>query len=249
MFTLTTHTIQKYLQKNKQQKIKKSSGLDKLHSSTPNSKENLLFKKESKNKLKRKLKILIDKKDVLKVYNLFLILRKAIKNPSLEYGYVRTKSGNVIKLKRDEKNHLVFSDDLIKEGKEKGLHTSIHNHPQGTTPLSSPEDIRSYAEYWIKYGVSTNERGICRVKNKNKHALTETQSTKLEEKLTNIKKQMKKEFHEYLKKEGIDWKEYKKKDKSKYNRELNDFVDENIDRYVPMYQKVLNEYNMEITFI
>lgn len=28
-----------------------------------------------------------------------------------------------------------------------------------------------------------------------------------------------------------------------------DFVDENIGEYVPLYQKVLNEYNMEITFI
>lgn len=57
------------------------------------------------------------------------------------------------------------------------------------------------------------------------------------------------DFHNHLKYNGVNWKEYKKEDKSKYDRELNDFVNEHVKKYVPMYRKALSPYNMEITFI
>ena len=79
--------------------------------------------------------------------------------------------------------------------------------------------------------------------------MSEKQLDSIEEKISDIKEKMSDDFHNHLKDNGVNWKEYKKKDKSKYDRELNDFVNEHVKKYVPMYQKALNPYNMEVTFI
>ena len=180
--------------------------------------------------------------------NLFTKLDETIKNPSLEYGFARTKSGRIVKLERDENNHLKIPEDIQKEGREKGLHTLIHNHPQGTSPLASPEDIRSFAEYGSKYGISKNELGTFRVKNNNGPQNKEI-SEQIEEEVSKVKKRIKKDFNQHLKDKGIDWREYKKQNNKRYKKECLEFTNENIEKYVPWYQETLNKYGMEVIFI
>lgn len=227
----------------------RSGGLNKLNSNPQiNSSNDKTPTKISKNQFKRKMKIIADKKDVNKLTNLFSKLDKLIEDPSLEYGLARTKSGKIIELTRDKDNHLKIPEDVQEEGRKKGLHTLIHNHPKGTSPLSSPEDVGSFAEYGSEYGISKNELGIFRVKNNNISG-NRKNATQIESAIADVKTEMKKDFHNHLKDQGIDWREYKKQNKTKYKQECLEFTNENIEKYVPWYQEALNPFNMEVIFI
>ena len=204
----------------------------------------------SKNNFSMEVNGFVDSKDIPKIYRQLHTLNNRIKNKNLEHGNVRRKDGKLSKLNRSKiKNKVLLSSRLKRLGKRVGLHTAIHNHPIGESPLASPEDIGTYSKYKIKYGISANDFGIFIVKNNNPGGNMK-KSKKIEKHVEKIRQRMKKDFHKTLSEEGIDdWKKYKEENKEEYNERLHDHVNHNNNKYVERYQECLNKCGMEVKFI
>ncbi len=194
--------------------------------------------------LRKKLNGFVDKNDMDGVVNLIYKFKPQIHYGSIEYASAITKNGIINAFTNWNRNGVDMPSWLKKGGFNKDNPTLIHNHPDNTTPLPSPEDLVLYAECGIKYGIITNKFGTVFIKNngleKNKNNLKN-----LENCVLSIKKEILSDFHKSKK----NWMDLKENNEDIYNKLLNDYAIKHNDKYVELYKSELKQYGMDVTFI
>lgn len=182
---------------------------------------------------------------VLKHFEYF---KKKLNNPkvdrNIEHCTIRKSDGTIVEFyTTNEAVNVGIPKDIQEEGRKKHIHTAIHSHPKGTSPISSPEDISKYAECGVINGLSHNKLGTMIIYNGDIDA-NKQKFLEIEEKIQSIKNDMLKDFRKYENNN-------KPVDLNNPNdlRRLNNYVDKNARRYVSRYKQVLKQYKIKVRLI
>ena len=200
----------------------------------------------TKQELYEKFGKLIDSKNLNDVVNHFIYFKRTILDETIEWCTIRKADGTIVKTYPGSRADVPIPEDIKKEGMEKGIHTIIHNHPKGTSPISSAEDLAIIAECGAEHGISTNEYGTMTIKNNNVQK-NKGKVKLIENRVENIKKQMIEDFEENNS-HGIN--KYNSENDN-HNKLINDYVNKRSEYYVTQYQQVFKKEKIEIevTFI
>lgn len=124
---------------------------------------------------------------------------------------------------------------------EKGLHSLLHNHPFGESPLPSPEDIYVYMLYKVRFGISFNENGMVILRNKRPIA-NKRNAKKISREVSNIVMEIKLNYHTY----NPNWCDLTKEE---YYKSLNEYTIKNNEYFYKLYKQRLKKYGIDIIFI
>ena len=202
-----------------------------------NSLLNLHFK--PKNWFKKKIKGFVDTDDENIISKLISTFRNDVPNVHVEFG-ASFLYDSIIGFSSFS-NFTDIPDWIREVSSENELLVLIHNHGYDLSNFPSFDDLESYALYGVKYGITTTNFGTIIVKN-NKQQLNKQNATKIKNEILLIKLNMIKDFEKKFNKKFD-------KDDLEHNKEISKMVDDNKDKYLKQYIKVLDNYNMTIIFI
>lgn len=139
------------------------------------------------------------------------------------------------------KERVSSTKKIKKKGLEKGLHSLLHNHPFGESPLPSPEDIYVYMLYKVRFGISFNENGMVILRNKRPIA-NKRNAKKISREVSNIVMEIKLNYHTY----NPNWCDLTKEE---YYKSLNEYTIKNNEYFYKLYKQRLKKYGIDIIFI
>ena len=192
--------------------------------------------------LTRKIKKHIIGKDTELISELIITLSKRIPNRHKEYGAARFITGQVKRrFTSNNSKYIKIPKKIKKKGLEKGLHSLLHNHPFGESPLPSPEDIYVYMLYKVRFGISFNENGMVILRNKRPIA-NKRNAKKISREVSNIVMEIKLNYHTY----NPNWCDLTKEE---YYKSLNEYTIKNNEYFYKLYKQRLKKYGIDIIFI
>lgn len=188
---------------------------------------------------------IVDSKDINKFSSLFYLFKKDLPQLEFEWGAMYTSYDSIVAFGKRNQVEVKIPQDLENDAIRNGALIIIHNHPITTSPFGSPEDFNIYARLGVKYGVSTNELGTFIVKNckVNENKL---RFDKVEAAVAKVKEEMIDDFSTDVR-DISDKTEEELTDEDK--KELNEYVNDHMERYNEKYQSALIDFDFEVKLI